>query len=88
MAAKVTTLEASSGWTFDFSEFTAGDFEELNEGLRSTKVSDVAAILPRIVTATPWGEPKNPATYRNVNIREFLALGKVITEALQEDTKK
>jgi hypothetical protein len=88
MAAKVTTLEASSGWTFDFSEFTAGDFEELNEGLRNTKVSDVAAILPRIVTATPWGAAKDPATYRNVNIREFLALGKVITEALQEDTKK
>ncbi len=88
MAAKVTTLEASNGWTFDFSEFTAGDFEELNDGLRNTRVGAVAEILPRIVTTTPWGDAKNAASYRNAPIREFLSLGKVITEGLQEDTKK
>lgn len=86
--AKVTPLEASNGWVFDFSNFTAGEFEELNEALRNTRVSVIAEIMPRVTTSTPFGDAANPDTYKAIPIRDFLKLGQYITEALQADSKK
>ncbi len=88
MANKNGTLEASNGWTFELDNFTAGEFETLNDALRNTRVSEIAEIMPRITAACPYGDAKDPATYKNIPIKQFLTLGKALTEALQEDSKK
>lgn len=88
MTRKITTLEAQNGWTFDLDNFPAEEFEKLNDALRTTRVSEIAETMARIVVVSPWGDATDPATYRRRPIKDFLKLGEILTEALKEDTKK
>lgn len=81
-------LEASTGWIFDFSEFNAEKYEQLNENLRNGAVTPLVEILQRIVVTCPHGDPQDESMWRALNVIQFLTLGKVIGDALNEEVKK
>jgi hypothetical protein len=76
---------------FNFDNFSADDFEELNDALRAVKIKAAAEIYAKIVKKCPksWGSPSDPMTYRKLNYkRDFRHLVTHMSEALQEDSKK
>jgi hypothetical protein len=88
MPSKITPLEADNGWTFNFTDFNAEEYEKLNEHIRAAAVTPLIPILAKIVVTCPHGDPTDTHMWKSLNAIEFLTIGGIIGEALSAEVKK
>lgn len=89
IAAIARCNNTPGGIEFDLENFSTSDWEKFNKAIKEGRVSDMVEVYTQLILMCPWGDPKNPDTFLDLNFAtEFNRIAVAFNQAVQRYQKK